>query len=405
MLYKYINYILSLLKADYMPFLIRKWSPEEVSKYKQFINKGLNEDYKSMLYLSLKQYYGKNFELFLFNSGRSALFFFLKSLNLDNKSQVILPSYSCYGLIEPIIRANLLPHFVDINDDLNISFNSVKKSINKNTKVIIIPHLGGKYASDTGLIYKIARKNKIIVIEDSCQAFGLKIDNKPIGTNGDFAFFSAGEGKPLFSSGGGWLIMRKKKINLKKQIKLESTNYKEQIHRIKNFKLKYTTNLYARVYRRVIDNFKTLIMYKIFGISLNTKPFIFADISNFEAYLCYQELKLLKKSIMIKKMVSSFWKKNLKSNSKIDVINMKNSISNKFYINVTDLATKQKIILSGVEAENGYKPLHLRFHFDTFPSAKLNYTEKVWKNILALPNQYFIEEKKIKLKILKFNSI
>ena len=45
-------------------------------------------------------------------------------------------------------RDNLVPCFIDIKDDLNPSFLSIKKIINKNTKVVVFPYLGGSFSDD-----------------------------------------------------------------------------------------------------------------------------------------------------------------------------------------------------------------------------------------------------------------
>ena len=76
----------------------------------------------------------------------------------------------------------------------NTSLENVKslcneKCINKKTVAIMIPNLLGNIA-DWPKINKIAKKNRIRVIEDAAQAFGVKYKNSFMGTIGDIGVFS-----------------------------------------------------------------------------------------------------------------------------------------------------------------------------------------------------------------------
>ena len=55
---------------------------------------------------------------------------------------------------------------------------------------------------DMDAILKIAKKHKLAVIEDCCQAFGSNYHDKNVGTFGDIAAFSFSYYKPISSSGG-----------------------------------------------------------------------------------------------------------------------------------------------------------------------------------------------------------
>ena len=61
--------------------------------------------------ITLKKYlnnlYGKKKEIHITNSGRTALFCILKIVKNKN-SQILIPSYSCFGLIQPILSSDIL---------------------------------------------------------------------------------------------------------------------------------------------------------------------------------------------------------------------------------------------------------------------------------------------------------
>ena len=48
---------------------------------------------------------------------------------------------------------------------------------------------------------------------------------------------------------------------------------------------------------------------------------------------------------------------------------------------------KKKFLLKGLEVENGYTPLHLRYDFNKFKSEDLKLTNKLWQNIYSLPTR------------------
>ena len=62
--------------------------------------------------------------------------------------------------------------FVDIDDrTLNLSIEKLKKAISKKTKIICAVNLLGN-PNDFSSIKTIAKKNKIIVLEDNCESMG-----------------------------------------------------------------------------------------------------------------------------------------------------------------------------------------------------------------------------------------
>jgi len=203
------NYLKNIFSGKFIPFLKSEIDDFYINDLFYKIKEGEDtNNYNEKLYKFLRRYYNYNRDVYLTDSGRSALYYLLLNLNL-NKQEIIIPSYSCLGLIEPIIQLNYKPHFIDIDRSLNPSLGSLKKAINDNTAAVIIPHLGGTFVKDTLKIISLCKKKKIVEIEDCCQSFGLKINNKEIGTFADLSFFSSGVGKPVFTPQGGWVLSKK----------------------------------------------------------------------------------------------------------------------------------------------------------------------------------------------------
>jgi dTDP-4-amino-4,6-dideoxygalactose transaminase len=68
---------------------------------------------------------------FSFNSGRSSLVAILKSLELEEGSEVLIQSFTCNAASNPIKWSKLKPVFVDINNDFNIDVNDLKNKLTK----------------------------------------------------------------------------------------------------------------------------------------------------------------------------------------------------------------------------------------------------------------------------------
>ena len=145
-------------------------------------------------------------------NGTDALEIALEALQIRSGSEVIVPVNTWISTAEIVIRNRLKLVFCDINlDNYSINLKDLKKKINKKTKVIIPVHLYG-YPSDMLNIKKIANKNKIKIIEDCAQAHGAKINNRHVGTWGEFGAFSFYPGKNLGAFGdGGCIITNNKK--------------------------------------------------------------------------------------------------------------------------------------------------------------------------------------------------
>jgi len=146
------------------------------------------------------------------NSGSDALFLYLKSLNLNGDDEIIIPSLSFIATAWAAGNSGAKIVFCDVGNDMNIDPKKIENLITKKTKVIIPVHLTGRIC-DMNTITKICKKYKIILLEDSAQAFGSLHYNKLAGSFGDVAAFSLHPLKLLNVMGdGGVLTTNNKKI-------------------------------------------------------------------------------------------------------------------------------------------------------------------------------------------------
>lgn len=142
----------------------------------------------------------------LTNSGSSANLLALSSLLIKKGSEVITTACSFPTTVNPIIQNNCVPVFVDVDlKTKNAIVPQIKKAITKKTKAIILAHtLGNPF--NIREIKKIAKKNKLWLIEDTCDALGSTYNGKLAGTYGDIATFSFYPAHQITMGEGGAVI-------------------------------------------------------------------------------------------------------------------------------------------------------------------------------------------------------
>ncbi len=152
-------------------------------------------------------------------SGTDALLIALRALSLKlknkeffaQKNEIITTPFTFLATGEAIVRAGAKPVFVDINpDSFNLDPESISNAITKNTVGILPVHLYGR-ACDMAAIKKIAKTNKLFILEDCAQSFGAFSKNKKVSTFGDLGTFSFFPSKNLGGFGDGGLITAKNK--------------------------------------------------------------------------------------------------------------------------------------------------------------------------------------------------
>lgn len=140
-----------------------------------------------------------------FNSGRSALLAILSALAVPAQSQIAVAGFTCNAVINPILKANCQPLYIDIDDDLNLDPDDLDKKISPRCKAVIVQHTFG-HPAQIKRIQEICLKNNIILIEDCAHAYNISIEGKLLGTFGHAAFFSFGRDKVVSSVFGGLAI-------------------------------------------------------------------------------------------------------------------------------------------------------------------------------------------------------
>lgn len=160
---------------------------------------------------ALQEYLGVE-NIFLFDSGRHALYAILMSLNLRENDEVLIQSFTCTAAVNPILWIKARPVYVDISpENYNMLPEDLEKKITPRSRAVIVQHTFG-LASPMDEILKIAKKHKLTVIEDVAHALGGKYQNKFLSTLGDAAILSFGRSKIISSVSGGAAVVNNKII-------------------------------------------------------------------------------------------------------------------------------------------------------------------------------------------------
>jgi perosamine synthetase len=151
------------------------------------------------------------------NSGSSALWVAIKSLNIKNNKNntALISPITNPGGVMPIILLNFKIRIIDSEkNNININTENFIKSICKNTKLAVITHAAG-YPVDLRKIKKICKEKKISLIEDCSQAHLTSFKGKLTGSSGDVAIFSTMYRKTISTGGCGGLVYTKSKTIFK----------------------------------------------------------------------------------------------------------------------------------------------------------------------------------------------
>ena len=144
------------------------------------------------------------------NTGTDALILCLKALGIKPGDEVITVVNTFYATVGAIEAVGATPVFCDCDDRYQIKIDEIKKKITKKTKAIIPVHWGGA-SPDMFKIMRIAKLNKLKVIEDACMGIGGDLKGKSPGTFGDISAFSLHPLKSLNAMGDAGAVVTNNK--------------------------------------------------------------------------------------------------------------------------------------------------------------------------------------------------
>jgi dTDP-4-amino-4,6-dideoxygalactose transaminase len=134
-------------------------------------------------------------------NGTDAIWLALLALGVGPGDEVITVSATFMATAEAITYCGAKPVFVDVDESTStMDPRLIERAITPRTKAIIPVHLYGQMA-DMDPIMEIARRHKLFVVEDACQAHGAEYKGRKAGTIGHAGAFSMYPGKNLGALG------------------------------------------------------------------------------------------------------------------------------------------------------------------------------------------------------------
>lgn len=318
--------------------------------------------YNNKFERTFKKFIGSKYSIAT-SSCTGATHIVLKAMNLKKNDEVILPDITWFSCASAIDYLGAKPIFVDIDPDtLCIDPKEIERKITKKTKAILMVHLYGAVC-DIQRINKIAKKNKIFLIEDCAESLGSKYKNKLTGTFGDVSVFSFHGSKTITTGGEGGAITTNNKTLYKKMFKISNhgKNSKKVFFQDEvGFKYKMSTIQCAMGISQIKKvnklNIKKNHIYNYYKKRLNRLPISF-QVSNKYSKPCY--------------WMPTFYVNHPKFNRN-DLINY---------------MSKKKITLRPC-----FYPLHkFKFYKSKFKSSEYKYSNLISKNGVNLPSYYELD--------------
>jgi len=192
----------------------------------------------------LEKYFGT--KVFPVNSGRSAIYLILKAAGIGEGDDVIIQAYTCNAVPNPVLWTGATPIYADVESEtLNVDPKSVQEKITPKTKAIILQHTFGR-PGPIEEIRGIAKKHKLLVIEDCAHSLGASYKGKRLGTFGDLGIVSFGREKVISSLAGGAILVNNKLFEEPVENLLKQLNYPSFTTYLKEFNNFFTWRLLIR---------------------------------------------------------------------------------------------------------------------------------------------------------------
>ncbi len=303
------------------------------------------------------------------NSGTAALHTACFAAQIKKGDEAITTSITFAASANCILYQGGTPIFADIDaDTLNIDLVEIKKKITTKTKALIPVDFTGRPV-DLEKILQIARKNKLIVIEDASHALGATYKDRKIGSISDMTIFSFHPVKHITTGEGGMI----------------TTNNKEYYEKLKLFR----THGISKEKDKLL-NYDGPWYYEMQELGYNYR------LTDFQCALGISQLKKIDKFISRRREIVKKYNSEFKDILEIKIPEINPADSNPAWhiymiqLNLDKLKEGRREIFEALRAENigvnvHYIPVHLQPYYQKrfgycpgdFPKAENYYSRAI----------------------------
>ena len=142
-----------------------------------------------------------------FESGRVSLWAILRTLGIGEGDEVVVQAFTCVVVPDAVVWAGAKPVYIDIGENYNCDPDAIVGVITPRTRAIVVQHTFG-IPAQIDKIMEIARKHRLVVIEDCAHTVGGIYKNGLLGSWAPISFFSFGQEKAISAVRGGVVVTK-----------------------------------------------------------------------------------------------------------------------------------------------------------------------------------------------------
>jgi dTDP-4-amino-4,6-dideoxygalactose transaminase len=324
----------------------------------------------------------------LYGSGSLALEIALRVCGVAPRDDVVIPTFCCTAVVQPILAVGAVPVLADVGVGLNLTAETVDAALTKKTKAIIVPHLFGNPA-DIRAIIELARGRNIRVIDDAAQALGATIDGQPAGSFGDVGILSFGKEKVCSGLGGGVLVSRSEEF----QSRIANIDLSVS-RRVKALGSCMSTLVWHRWRRWTLPLQRVVIRSARAGPDSPPATYRKETMANLNAAVALSLIRTLAENIAARRARVQCYHELLGGDESLSLVSHPaGSACLTQVIRVSarrrgvDLATRviQTLAQEGYEVQGSYVPIHLLPGYEQCMWDRLPHAERIWSNLIELP--------------------
>jgi dTDP-4-amino-4,6-dideoxygalactose transaminase len=144
-------------------------------------------------------------------TGRAGLVLVLRALARlapPSRTDVVIPSYTCYTVAASVVVAGLRPRVVDIDPDTLDFDPAALERVDFSRALAIVPTNLFGLPGDLPRLAALARAHGVRLVDDAAQAMGAAAGGRASGTWGDAGLYSLDKGKNITAIEGGLVVTR-----------------------------------------------------------------------------------------------------------------------------------------------------------------------------------------------------
>ena len=157
-------------------------------------------------------------------SGTGALYTALVGLGVGPGDQVVVPSYTYMATALAVVGAGAIPVIADVDESLTLSAKDLERRITPHTRAVIPVHMVGLPCDMKGIM-RVARRHKLLVLEDACQAVGGGYAGKKLGAIGHAGAFSFNFFKNITCGEGGAVVSKSRAVFDRASVAIDCCSY------------------------------------------------------------------------------------------------------------------------------------------------------------------------------------